>query len=259
MADKEASGFIWYELMTDDQDKAVDFYGKVVGWDVRDSGMPGMRYMIFGKGGKDVGGIMSWTSAGTSKPTKWVGHVHTTDVDAETAAVVADDGKQWRPPTDIPGVGRFSVVADPQGAEFLLFEPKTTDAPARLGPTENGNVGWRELATTDWEKAWEFYSGHYGWTKAPAVDMGPMGTYQTFMTTEGDGGGMMTIPPEMAGKMPGPAWLFYFIVDDIQAASERVKSNGGSITHGPVQVPGGGWIVQGLDSQGGAFALTAAK
>ncbi len=259
MADRQASGFIWYELMTDDQDKAVEFYGKVVGWDVRDSGMPGMRYLIFGKGGKDVGGIMSWTSMGTSKPTKWVGHVHTTDVDAETAAVVADGGKQCRPPTDIPYVGRFSVVADPQGAEFLLFQPNGTAAPQQLGPMEMGAVGWRELATSDWEKAWDFYSKHFGWTKSMAVDMGPMGTYQTFMLNGEYGGGMMNMPPGMEDKMPGPAWLFYFTVDDINAAAKRVTDNGGSITHGPAPVPGGGWILQGVDSQGGGFALTAAK
>ena len=57
-------GFVWYELVTNDMDKAVAFYSKVVGWDVRDSGMPATRYMIFGKGEKDVGGMMTWAGAG---------------------------------------------------------------------------------------------------------------------------------------------------------------------------------------------------
>ena len=253
----EKSGFVWYELMTNDLDKAIDFYTNVVGWDVRDSGMPGMRYMMFGKDGKDVGGMMSWSSVGTEKPTRWVGHIHTANVDAETAATVADGGKQYRPPTDIPGVGRFSVVADPQGAEYMLFQPNLTEAPPRLNPMQVGAVGWRELLTTDWHKAWEFYSKHYGWTQDVAVDMGPMGTYQTFRLDEPTfGGGMMNIPP---GQPTGPAWLFYFTVEDINAAAERVKANGGTVTHGPAQVPGGGWIVQAQDSQNGNFALTASK
>ena len=260
MAAEGKSGFVWYELMTNDLDQAMAFYKAVVGWEVRDSGMPGPRYMVFGKGGTDVGGMMSWSSMGTEKPTKWMGHIHTTDVDEETAAVVADGGKQFRPPTDIPGVGRFSVVADPQGAEYLLFQPNQTEAPVRLGFMEVGAVGWRELATTDWQKAWDFYSGHYGWTKEVAVEMGPMGTYQTFALEDTTArGGMMNLHAGMADKGPGPAWLFYFTVDDIQAAAERVKGNGGEVTHGPAQVPGGGWILQGKDSQGGAFALTAAK
>ncbi len=259
MADGSANGFIWYELMTGDLDKAVEFYGTVVGWDVRDSGMPGMRYMIFGKAGKDVGGMMSWESMGQKKPTKWVGHIHTADVDAETKAVVADGGKEFRAPRDIPGVGRFSVVSDPQGAEYLLFQPNQTEVPERLAPAEVGAVGWRELATTDWQKAWDFYSSHYGWQKDMAVEMGPMGTYQTFRLDGAIfGGGMMTMPPELAAHRPGPAWLFYFTVEDIKAAAQRIEHAGGTITHGPAQVPGGGWIVQGVDTQGGSFALTAA-
>lgn len=259
MADTTKAGFVWYELMTGDLDKATTFYGNVVGWDVRDSGMPGMRYMLFGKQGKDVGGMMSWDSLGMQMPTAWKGHIYTPDVDAETAAVVAEGGKQHRPPQDIPGVGRFSVVSDPQGAEFLLFQPNQTEAPPQLGPAEVGGVGWHELGTTDWQKAWQFYSSHYGWTKDMAVDMGPMGTYQTFKLDAVQGGGMMTVPAELASKTPGPAWLFYFTVDDIQAAAQRVKDNGGGITHGPAQVPGGSWILQGTDTQGGGFALTAAK
>ena len=257
MADKAKSGFVWYELMTGDLDAAVSFYSAVVGWDVRDSGMPGMRYMLFGKDGKDVGGMMSWSSMGANKPPKWLGHIYTPDVDAETAAVVADGGKQYRPPTEIPGVGRFSVVADPQGAEYLLFQPKSGEMPPRLGPTEAGGVGWRELGTTDWQKAWEFYSSHYGWTKDMAVDMGPMGTYQTFKMDEPFGGGMMNLPAEL--KARGPAWLFYFTVEDINAAAQRVKDNGGNIMHGPAQVPGGSWILMAADQQGCGFALTAAK
>lgn len=55
-----ADGFIWYELVTNDMDKAVSFYNKVVGWDVKDAGMPGFTYMFFGKDGKDVGRMMTW-------------------------------------------------------------------------------------------------------------------------------------------------------------------------------------------------------
>jgi len=261
MGDKAVSGFVWYELMTSDLDAAVAFYRDAVGWDVRDSGMPGMRYMIFGKGGKDVGGMSSWADMGQAgKPPKWVGHLFTPDVDAATAAVVADGGQQWRAPQDIPGVGRFSVMSDPQGAEILLFQPSQTgDAPSRLRPQEPGAVGWHELATTDWERAWEFYSRHFGWTKSVAVDMGPTGTYQTFTMDEGSGGGMMNLPPGVEGNSMGPAWLFYFTVEDIQRAAQEVRNSGGTVTHGPAQVPGGGWIVQGTDPQGAAFAVTAAK
>ena len=259
MAEASKSGFVWYELITDDVEKAIAFYGPVVGWDVRDSGMPGMKYMLFGKGGKDVGGMMSSKALGQAMPTKWVGHIFTADVDAETKAVVADGGKVYREPQDIPGVGRFSVVSDPQGAEYLLFQPNGTAMAAQMEPAEVGAVGWRELATTNWKEAWAFYSGHYGWTKGDAVEMGMMGTYQTFMLDGSSGGGMMSIPEQMKDGMGGPAWMFYFTVEEIGAAATRVQERGGTVIHGPSPVPGGAWILQGLDPQGGRFALTAAR
>lgn len=177
MTGSKPSGFIWYDLMTRDLDKAAAFYRDVVGWEIRDSGMPGMRYMLFGRDGKDVGGMVALPQAGQyAQQPRWAGHLVTPDVDGETAAVAADGGRVCRPPQDIPGVGRYSVVADPQGAEFLLFQPLPTQAPRlHLLPGEPGGVGWRELTTTDWEQAWSFYSKHFGWTKDVSIDMGPMG------------------------------------------------------------------------------------
>jgi hypothetical protein len=66
-------------------------------------------------------------------------------------------------------------------------------------------------------------------------------------------GGMMTKPP----MVPVPVWGYYFNVDTIQAAIERVKAGGGTIVNGPHQVPGGQWIVQGVDPQGANFALVS--
>jgi predicted enzyme related to lactoylglutathione lyase len=73
-----ADGFIWYELVTNDIDKAVNFYKRVIGWDIKDSGMPGMKYMLFGMDGKDVGGIMTWAGAGAPDlSAQWIGaHPH---------------------------------------------------------------------------------------------------------------------------------------------------------------------------------------
>ncbi len=252
------SSFVWYELMTTDLDAAKAFYSAVVGWKIHEAGMGGPRYEIFGNEGIDVGGMMSWASVGESFPAGWMAHIHTADVDAEAAAVQADGGGVLRPPSEIPGVGRFAVVHDPQGAGYLLFQPNQAAAPPRLAPPTPGSVGWHELGTTDWAGAWEFYSKRYGWRKDVAVDMGPMGTYQTFSAGEA-GGGMMTVPPAMRPEGFRPAWLYYFVVDSINAAAERVKGNGGEITYGPAQVPGGGWIVQAIDPQGGKFALTAMR
>jgi predicted enzyme related to lactoylglutathione lyase len=250
------SGVVWYELMTNDLDAAAAFYAKVVGWDVRDSGMPGMQYTIFGKGGKDVGGMMSLKSIGVEMPPEWLAHIHTDDVDKETAAVVADGGTEVQPPKDILGIGRFSVVLDPQGVKYLLFQPGRQEAPPRLGQIEPGNVGWHELLTTDWERAWDFYSRHYGWQKDYAVDMGEMGLYQTFrIDTDRYTGAMMNIAAFMGALKPG--WLFYFQVPNVDDAAKLVTEAGGTVAQGPMDVPGGSRILQGFDPQGCKFALVS--
>jgi predicted enzyme related to lactoylglutathione lyase len=64
-------------------------------------------------------------------------------------------------------------------------------------------------------------------------------------------GGMFTKPPTVAD----PFWLYYFNVGDVDAAAGRVKARGGEILEGPIEVPGGGWVVRCADPQGAMFAL----
>ena len=117
----------------------------------------------------------------------------------------------------------------------------------------SGHIGWHELHAGDGEKSFAFYSGLFGWTKGEAMDMGAMGKYQTFTTHGNQGGGMMTKTPQE----PASFWLYYINVDAIDAAAERVKAAGGKIVNGPMPVPTGRWIVQGIDPQGAMFALLA--
>lgn len=253
------AGFVWYELMTGgDVHAAAKFYADVVGWDVKDAQMPGITYLIVGKDGKDVAGMMSWQSMGMDNPTVWKGHIGTADVDAEVDAVTGDGGTVNRAPQDIPGVGRFASVNDPQGVEYLLFQPGTQYAPPRLAPNEVGNVGWHELLTSDWESAWEFYAKHYGWEKDYAHDMGPAGIYQTFRIDTGTyTGAMMNLPAD--GSYGPPRWQFYFQVPDVAAAVPKIEAGGGKVTMGPHVVPGGSTIVVATDPQGGVFALVSGK
>ncbi len=177
------------------------------------------------------------------------------DVDAYVARVKAAGGAVRRSAADIPGVGRFAVVADPQGAVFILFKGTSDQAPAPAAAGTPGHVGWHELYAGNLDAAWAFYSGLFGWTKADAMDMGPMGIYQIFATGGAPVGGMMTKPPEI----PVPCWGYYFNVDAADAAVARVKAGGGTVANGPVEVPGGSWIVQCIDPQGAFFAMVAPK
>jgi predicted enzyme related to lactoylglutathione lyase len=249
--------FVWHELHTTDADAAERFYGAVVGWNTRDAGMPDVRYAVVSAGESGVGGIMAIPEnacAAGAKP-GWIGYIGVDDVDASAKRVKAAGGAVHREPGDIPGVGRFAMVADPQGASFALFRPMSTEAPPAPAPGTPGTVGWNELHAGEWQSALAFYADLFGWQKDMAVDMGPIGTYQLFKKAADPIGGMMT---KMA-EVPAPFWLYYFTVDGTDAAMARVTDNGGKVLHGPHEVPGGMWIVQCQDPQGAMFALVAAR
>jgi predicted enzyme related to lactoylglutathione lyase len=85
------------------------------------------------------------------------------------------------------------------------------------------------------------------------MDLGPDGKYQLFNIDGVQSGGMMT---KMA-KTPAPFWLYYFNVPKLDPCVEAIKANDGEIVNGPMQVPGGQWIVHAIDPQGAMFALVA--
>jgi hypothetical protein len=250
--------FVWYELMTTDTGAAKQFYGSVVGWGSEDASVPGIEYTSFTADGVQVGGLMALPDEvkKMGAPPSWSGYIAVDDVDAATARVKELGGSVHMPPRDIPNVGRFSVVADPQAAAFILFKSSNPgqDQPADL--TAPGRIGWHELYASDWEKAFAFYSEMFGWQKDQAMDMGPMGIYQLFAYDGRQVGGMFNKP---AG-VPVNFWLYYFNVGDIDAAADRVTKGGGKILMGPMEVPGGGmFIIQGLDPQGAMFALVGKR
>ncbi|GAC1548827.1 MAG: VOC family protein [Beijerinckiaceae bacterium] len=249
-----AHTFVWYELMTTDERAAEAFYRHVVGWSAADAGIPSQSYILMSAGDHRVAGIMPLptdAAAAGGKP-GWIGYIVVGDVGASAARVKQKGGAVHRPPADIPGVGRFAIVADPQGVTFALFKGEGTPAPAVPQGTP-GHGGWHELRALDGVKAFAFYADMFGWTKAEAIDMGPLGTYQIFAIDGVPSGGMMT----KGQDIPAPQWLFYFTVPDIDAAAARVKEKSGEITQGPHEVPGGSFIVHGRDPQGALFALVA--
>jgi predicted enzyme related to lactoylglutathione lyase len=248
-----AARFVWYELMTADASAAIAFYTEVIGWKAVDSGMPGMAYTLLKVGDAGVAGLMptpvELQTRGT--PPAWSGYVAVDDVDAMEARLLEAGGQVLRPAEDIPGVGRFAVVADPQCASFILFKPMPADAPAMPPAEAPGTIGWHELRARDGAAAFGFYAALFGWTKGEALDMGPMGTYQLFEVDGVPSGAIMNKEPDS----PMPGWRYYFRVDAIDAALGRVRKLGGTVTMGPSEVPGGLWVAHALDPQGAVFAL----
>ena len=247
--------FVWYELMTTDIAVAKAFYGSVVGWDSRDASTPDLAYTLFTAGKAPVSGLMDLPPEARKKGAmpRWMGYVAVDDVDTVVRRFESLGGHVYVPPTNT-NIGCISVVADPQTANFALIKGLKLAQPRSVGLDEPGHVGWHELLASDRKKAFAFYGQLFGWQE-PDDEIGSTEAYQLFSVGGQTIGGMFTKRQMEAF----PFWLYYFNVDDIDAAMERVKAGGGQVLEGPFELPSGGWIVRCRDPQGAAFALQGAR
>ncbi len=252
-----AATFVWYELSTSDAPAACAFYQAVFGWNLKDGAMPELQYTLASVGTTEVAGIMATPAEAANAGARpcWTGYISVPDVDAHTTRVTQAGGMVYVPPTDIPGIGRFAIVADPQGADFALFTGLPTEAPAPLPMDTPGSFGWSELHAMDETAAFTLYAELFGWTADQSFDMGPMGSYQLFAAGGVPIGGMM----RRADGGKRATWLYYIYVEQIDAAAERVRSHGGKTLEAASEVPGGLWIVPCTDPQGAAFALLGSR
>jgi predicted enzyme related to lactoylglutathione lyase len=108
--------FSWCELLTTDVPEAKRFYSKPFGWTLEAGPIPDMDYTLVKYGGEQMGGIMAMPPGAEGMPPCWGVYVTVDDVDATAKLAVEMGGKVLVPPRDIPQVGRFCVLQDPQGA-----------------------------------------------------------------------------------------------------------------------------------------------
>lgn len=119
----EPGALTWFELLTNDPDKAVVFYKSVLG--VRSEKMPGpMEYNLLKVGDKDVAGVFRITKEMGPVPPSWAVYFSVENCDTATNKAKSLGATALMPPKEIPGVGRFSVLKDPQGAVFNLYQRK---------------------------------------------------------------------------------------------------------------------------------------
>jgi len=249
--DSNNGRFVWHEFLAKDETKAKDFYTSVAGWTTQP--FPGGNdYTMWVGSQGPLGGVMRLPEEAEKMgtPPNWMGHVQVEDVDAAASKVKTLGGRVLKEPTDIPTVGRFAVIADPQGAVISMFKP---GSPMTLHDSSKaGEICWNELLTSDSVAAFQFHSQIFGWKQLQEMDMGPMGVYRIFGVGDKQLGGMMTVPK--GSPMP-PMWFYYIETPSLDAALERAKAKGATVMNGPMDVPGGGRIAQLMDSQGAAFAL----
>jgi hypothetical protein len=250
------SKFVWHDLMAADVEGAKRFYGELFGWRF-ERGKDG-PYEHISAGEQMIGGMMKLDPAHGAPP-HWIGYISVDDVDASLAAVTRHGGRIYVPKQDLPTVGQFAVASDPHGAVFSPFRSAHPDSEsnARPGPY---TFCWDELWSTDPDGAAKFYATVFGWG-AEHMEMPGFGRYTLFKRTgikddkgaDKSAGGLMKTPP----GVPHPFWLVYVAVPDADAAVEKAKKLGATITSPAMDIPNVGRFATLLDPQHAGIAVLA--
>jgi uncharacterized protein len=242
--------FVWYELMTPDTEAAKKFYTPVTGWGTQAFDKD---YTMWTSGGTPFAGLypLGPEMRQQGVPPHWMPYVESNNVDETARLATSLGGKVMVPASDIPNVGRFAVLQDPQGAAFGTYKANGPSQGWNGTPTL-GRFSWHELMTTDYQKAYDFYRKLFGWEKTGEMDMGGGNKYLMY----GKGqpfGGIFNRHGDMMNMRP--FWLVYIYVKDVKKAVDVATRNGAFVQRPPMEVPGGGTIAILGDPQGAAFAL----
>ena len=247
----KAAYFTWYELITTDVAAAASFYRDVVGWGSEAVTASQPPYALFRSGDVSTAGLMELPEEGRrmGATPRWMGYIGVSDVEAATGQIRRLGGTVYVPPTDT-NIGRIAVVADPYSATFGLIDRQQTTSQQPVGGRKPGRIGWHELFAADLKKEVAFYSELFGWQNTETHNHF---TDAYLALSAGDHiiAGAFT----KGSAERDPFWLFYFNVEDIDAAAERVSERGGLISLNDEQLPSGLWVAHCSDPQGAAFAL----
>jgi predicted enzyme related to lactoylglutathione lyase len=238
--------------MTTDIDASVDFYTKLFGWTIKDVDMgSGAPYKMIYVGEDGLGGFVG-LDPNENVPSHWCAYVAVDDIDAAVNRSDAGGGKTVVPPTEIPNIGKFAMIADPQGAVIAAYQSASGD----LGPEPEGHSPvnhfiWEEMLAKDPAAAAAFYGELFGWT-TQEMDMGEMGIYRIQNRGEIPEAGIMAMPPDAGGP---PMWLSYVHVEDVDASTAKLKELGGKNFVEPMSIPNVGRMSVNADPTGTMIAL----
>jgi uncharacterized protein len=242
--------FSWTDLATTDQDGAKAFYSELFGWDAIDNPVgDGVVYSMMQVDGKDVAAIspQPQQQRDAGAPPAWNSYITVQSADEALEQATQLGATVHAPAFDVMDVGRMGVVQDPQGAYFLVWEPRRHIGASLVNAP--GALSWNELASPDLDGSAAFYGELFGWQVEPFE--GAEMPYMTIKNAAGwNNGGMRPVMPP--GTPPG--WLVYFGIADIAAGLEKVSELGGTQLMGPMQI-GMGTIGVVQDPQGAVFAL----
>lgn len=241
------------ELATTDPDAAGVFYGSLFGWNRSDQDMGEHgTYTQFMLREKIVGAMHKLTPEQTDQnvPPHWGLYLNVANVDAATKKVAELGGKVLMGPMDIADAGRMSVLCDPQGATFCLWQANVHGGIQLMD--EADTFCWGELLTSDTSAAKEFYCKLMDWGTETSETEG-MRNYTIFMNGPVPSGGMLAITPEM-GPVP-PNWVSYFKVDNCAKSEIKARELGATILVPTTEIPSMGNFTVIMDPQNAVFGI----
>jgi predicted enzyme related to lactoylglutathione lyase len=243
--------FSWVDLATTDPDAAKVFYGELLGWQAEDMPVPGGYYSMQRVAGRDVAAIAGQPPAQREAgvPPAWQSYVTVESADGAARRAGELGGTVHAPPFDVMEAGRMAVIQDPQGALFMVWEPKNHIGAGLVNAP--GAFSWNELASTDIDASADFYGKLFDWTIAE-VEGGPM-RYLAIKNGAANNGGIRECQP---GEPPN--WLVYFAVANLDSSVARVGQLGGATLAGPIDMGMARFAIA-QDPQGAVFALYAGR
>lgn len=239
--------FVWFEHLSHDLPKATAFYDALFGWRTEPVGIPAsVPYPTIYNAGHAIGGFRE---APADTAVRWVTYLSVPDVDVSFRDAIAAGATPVMPPTEYGTVGSGAVLADPTGAEFVIWQSTRGDPPD-AAEIAIGDWYWNELATTDESRALAFYESAFGFS-SEAMDMGPMGTYYVLKKDGKPRAGLMRAPQPADGS----GWLPYVRVADCDDSATKAQSLGARIAMPPSDIPQVGRFSVLIDPLGAAIAV----
>ncbi|MFH1843703.1 MAG: VOC family protein [bacterium] len=246
---------VWYDLMTSDREKALDFYTKLFGWEIEyfESSDCG-KYPMWKHADKHLGGAMSLPED-EDVPSHWITYVTVADVDVTLEKIKELGGQVCVPATDIPNIGRFAVITDPQGAVISPYTCASLEEQPESAQPVAGQFCWTELSTPNPDGARDFYTAIFGWDSRD-MPMGEAGTYTIFRRGEKDESGMMPTP---VGCQAPANWLPYIAVDNTDSVTAAARELGAQVHVEPQDIPDVGRFAVIADPTGASFGIITLK
>ncbi len=220
----------WADLSTAEVGPAREFYGELFGWGWEAVDMDGGRtYWTAHHRGERVAGLSAPPPDLAGAPPAWMTWINVSGVDDGVARAEANGASVVAPAFDVPDFGRGSIVADPAGAAFGLWQ-----SAGHIGAglvDEHGTAVWHELLALNTDGAAAFYGAVFGWVRGTMEF--PHGVEYTTLFAGITTVGGTAFPTD--GVPPG--WRVWFGSDDVDGTVATAKTLGGTVARPPTDSP----------------------